>query len=69
MSAGSFSWMKQLKDSLGKEQQHLVHGGVVADPGVVALGQLLHAQPHVAQELIAVRVALGIGARVEIAEV
>ena len=52
---------------VGDEEQHLVEGGVGLD--VAARGQLLHPAPHVAQEGLGRGVALGVGGRLEVAEV
>ena len=54
---------------VGQEQQDVVDRGAGAGAGVVALGQLLHPQPDVAQERRAVGLALGFGRRLEVAEV
>ena len=54
---------------VGQEQQDVVDRGAGAGAGVVALGQLLHPQPDVAQERRAVRLAFGFGRRFEVAEV
>ena len=54
---------------VGEEQQHVVDRIASRLAGVVALRQLAHPRPHVAEEGAAVQLALGIGGRLEIAEV
>ena len=54
---------------VGQEQQHVVDGRPVALAGVVALGQLLDPQPDVGEEALEVRLALGVGADLQVAQV
>ena len=54
---------------VGQEQQHVVDGRPVALAGVVPLGQLLDPQPDVGEEALEVRLALGVGADLEVAQV
>ena len=54
---------------VGQEQQHVVDGRAVALAGVLAAGQLLDPQAHVGEEALEVRLALGVGADLEVAQV
>ena len=52
-----------------EEQQHVVDRAAVALTGVVPLGQLAHAQAHVAKKRVAMGAAFGVGAGIEVAQV
>ena len=68
MTEGSCSWMNPAIVSLGMKSRSWSHD----EPRpveVVALRELAHLQPHVAQELLTLTAALVVGGRVEVAQV
>ena len=54
---------------VGQEQQDVVDRGSIADGGVVPLRQLPHPAPDVAEERLPVRLALGLRAGLQVAQV